>query len=84
MPCARNCRMRLAKAGVVVEDARLTHLAYSPEIAPAMLRRQQAEAVIAARRIIVENAVTMVHTALDELDRQAMWCISTMSAARRW
>jgi regulator of protease activity HflC (stomatin/prohibitin superfamily) len=60
---------RLAKAGVVVEDARLTHLAYAPEIAPAMLRRQQAEAVIAARRIIVENAVTMVRTALDELDR---------------
>jgi regulator of protease activity HflC (stomatin/prohibitin superfamily) len=61
---------RLGKAGVVVDDARLTHLAYAPEIAPAMLRRQQAEAVIAARRIIVENAVTMVHTALDELDRR--------------
>lgn len=60
---------RLAKAGVVVEDARLTHLAYAPEIAPAMLRKQQAEAVIAARRIIVENAVTMVRSALDELDR---------------
>jgi regulator of protease activity HflC (stomatin/prohibitin superfamily) len=60
---------RLAKAGVTVEDARLTHLAYAPEIAPAMLRRQQAEAVIAARRIIVENAVIMVRTALDELDR---------------
>jgi regulator of protease activity HflC (stomatin/prohibitin superfamily) len=61
---------RLGKAGVIVEDARLTHLAYAPEIAPAMLRRQQAEAVIAARRLIVENAVTMVHTALDELDRR--------------
>lgn len=60
---------RLAKAGVVVEDARLTHLAYAPEIAPAMLRKQQAEAVIAARRIIVENAVIMVRSALDELDR---------------
>ncbi len=41
--------MRLAKAGVVVDEARLTHLAYAPEIASAMLRRQQAEAVIAAR-----------------------------------
>ena len=61
---------RLLKAGVAVEEARLTHLAYAPEIAPAMLRRQQAEAIIAARRIIVQNAVTMVHTALDELDRK--------------
>jgi regulator of protease activity HflC (stomatin/prohibitin superfamily) len=63
-------QLRLAKAGVVVEEARLTHLAYAPEIAPAMLRRQQAEAVIAARRIIVQNAVSMVHSALDELDQQ--------------
>jgi hypothetical protein len=53
-----------------VEEARLTHLAYAPEIAPAMLRRQQAEAIIAARKIIVTNAVTMVHMALDELDRK--------------
>lgn len=60
---------RLAKAGVIVEDARLTHLAYAPEIAPVMLRRQQAEAIIAARKIIVQNAVSMVHMALDELDR---------------
>jgi regulator of protease activity HflC (stomatin/prohibitin superfamily) len=61
---------RLIKAGVSVEEARLTHLAYAPEIAPAMLRRQQAEAIIAARKIIVTNAVTMVHMALDELDRK--------------
>lgn len=59
---------RLIKAGVMVEEARLTHLAYAPEIAPAMLRRQQAEAIIAARKIIVTNAVSMVHMALDELD----------------
>jgi regulator of protease activity HflC (stomatin/prohibitin superfamily) len=59
---------RLVKAGVLVEEARLTHLAYAPEIAPAMLRRQQAEAIIAARKIIVTNAVSMVHMALDELD----------------
>lgn len=63
---------RLAKAGVVVEDARLTHLAYAPEIAPVMLRRQQAEAIIAARQIIVQNAVNMVHMALDELDKKKM------------
>ena len=63
-------QLRLAKAGVTVEEARITHLAYAPEIAPAMLRRQQAEAVIAARRIIVQNAVTMVRTALTELDQQ--------------
>lgn len=62
--------LRLAKAGVVVEDARLTHLAYAPEIAPVMLRRQQAEAVIAARQIIVQNAVGMVHMALRTLDEQ--------------
>lgn len=58
---------RLAVAGVVVDDARLTHLAYSPEIAQAMLRRQQAEAVIAARRKIVNGAVSMVDMALKEL-----------------
>jgi regulator of protease activity HflC (stomatin/prohibitin superfamily) len=63
-------QIRLAKAGVIVEDARLTHLAYAPEIAPVMLRRQQAEAIIAARRIIVQNAVGMVHMALDELDQK--------------
>ena len=58
---------RLAKAGVVVEEARLTHLAYAPEIAQAMLRRQQAEAVIAARQKIVHGAVSMVEMALNEL-----------------
>jgi regulator of protease activity HflC (stomatin/prohibitin superfamily) len=61
---------RLAKAGVVVEEARLTHLAYAPEIAPAMLRRQQAEAVIAAREKIVLGAVSMVEMALSELARK--------------
>jgi regulator of protease activity HflC (stomatin/prohibitin superfamily) len=61
---------RLAKAGVLVEEARLTHLAYAPEIAPVMLRRQQAEAIISARQIIVQNAVGMVHMALDELDKK--------------
>lgn len=58
---------RLAKAGVVVEEARLSHLAYAPEIAGAMLRRQQAEAVIAARTKIVDGAVSMVEMALNNL-----------------
>lgn len=58
---------RLAKAGVVVDEARLTHLAYAPEIAQAMLRRQQAEAVIDARHKIVHGAVSMVQMALQEL-----------------
>lgn len=58
---------RLGKAGVLVEEARLTHLAYAPEIAQAMLRRQQAEAVIAARQKIVHGAVSMVEMALREL-----------------
>ena len=61
---------RLAKAGVTVEEARLTHLAYAPEIASVMLRRQQAEAIVAARQLIVQGSVGMVQTALAELERQ--------------
>jgi hypothetical protein len=53
-----------------VDEARLTHLAYAPEIAPIMLRRQQAEAIISARQLIVQNAVGMVGMALSELERQ--------------
>jgi regulator of protease activity HflC (stomatin/prohibitin superfamily) len=59
---------RLSAAGVTVIEARISHLAYAPEIAAAMLRRQQASAIIAARRQIVQGAVGMVHLALDELD----------------
>src|SRR5687767_1617275 len=58
---------RLGKAGVLVDEARITHLAYAPEIANSMLRRQQAEAVIAARQKIVHGAVSMVEMALREL-----------------
>ncbi|HSV21037.1 MAG TPA: SPFH domain-containing protein [Casimicrobiaceae bacterium] len=58
---------RLAQAGVVVDEARLSHLAYAPEIAQVMLRRQQAEAIIAARAKIVHGAVSMVQMALTEL-----------------
>lgn len=63
----RELQERLSKAGVQIEEARLTHLAYAPEIAQAMLRRQQAEAVIAARQKIVHGAVSMVEMALNEL-----------------
>ena len=55
---------------MVIDDARLTHLAYAPEIAQAMLRRQQADAVIAAREKIVQGAVGMVDMALAELSRK--------------
>ena len=61
---------RLAKAGVEVIEARISHLAYAPEIASAMLRRQQATAVIAARQKIVEGAVGMVEMALDLLSEK--------------
>jgi regulator of protease activity HflC (stomatin/prohibitin superfamily) len=58
---------RLEKAGVEVIESRLSHLAYAPEIANAMLRRQQASAIIAARQMIVEGAVGMVEMALEQL-----------------
>jgi regulator of protease activity HflC (stomatin/prohibitin superfamily) len=58
---------RLQVAGMTVDECGLTHLAYAPEIAGAMLRRQQAEAVIAARRKLVEGAVSMVEMALEQL-----------------
>lgn len=61
---------RLADAGVKVLDARISHLAYAPEIAQAMLQRQQANAIIAARTRIVAGAVGMVQMALDELQKQ--------------
>lgn len=59
---------RLAMAGIEVLEVRLSHLAYAPEIAGAMLRRQQAEAIIDARAKIVEGAVSMVEMALDHLE----------------
>lgn len=58
---------RLSHAGILVDEAGLTHLAYAPEIAGAMLRRQQAEAVIAARAKLVLGAVSMVQMALEKL-----------------
>jgi len=61
---------RLHKAGVEVIEARISHLAYAQEIASAMLKRQQAQAVVAARRTIVDGAVGMVKMALDDLKQQ--------------
>jgi hypothetical protein len=63
----KELQERLGRAGVVVDEARITHLAYAQEIAQAMLRRQQAEAIIAARTKIVHGAVSMVDQALREL-----------------
>jgi len=63
---------RLDEAGVTVLETRISHLAYSPEIAAAMLQRQQASAVVAARYKIVEGAVGMVEHALDELGKQGI------------
>lgn len=61
---------RLAMAGIEVVEARLNYLAYAPEIAAVMLRRQQASAIISAREKIVEGAVSMVKMALDQLDEE--------------
>lgn len=68
----KEIQERLTSAGVKVLEARISHLAYSPEIAQAMLQRQQAGAIIAARTKIVEGAVTMVHMALEQLAERGM------------
>lgn len=69
---AEALRDRLGKAGVEVIEARISHLAYAPEIASAMLRRQQASAIIAARKKIVEGAVSMVENALELLSSKGV------------
>lgn len=66
---AAELQERVKQAGVTIEEGRLSHLAYAPEIAGAMLRRQQADAVVSARFRIVEGAVGMVETALDHLEK---------------
>jgi regulator of protease activity HflC (stomatin/prohibitin superfamily) len=66
----KEIQERLARAGVEVTEARISHLAYAPEIAQAMLQRQQAGAIIAARQRIVEGAVGMVQMALDMLSQR--------------
>jgi hypothetical protein len=67
---AAELQDRVAVAGITIDECRLTHLAYAPEIAQSMLRRQQAEAVIAARQKIVVGAVSMVETALQMLSEK--------------
>jgi regulator of protease activity HflC (stomatin/prohibitin superfamily) len=66
----RELQDRVARAGISIDECRLTHLAYAPEIAQAMLRRQQAEAVIAARQKIVVGAVSMVENAIQLLSEK--------------
>jgi regulator of protease activity HflC (stomatin/prohibitin superfamily) len=68
----KEIQARLEKAGIEILESRISHLAYAPEIANAMLRRQQASAVIAARSMIVEGAVSMVEMALSELAKRAV------------
>ena len=68
----RLAKQRLQKAGVEVLEARISHLAYAPEIAAAMLQRQQAGAIIAARQRIVEGAVGMVEMALEMLSQKSI------------
>ena len=63
---------RVSVAGVAIDEARLAHLAYAPEIAGAMLKRQQAEAVLSARRLIVKGAVGMVESALADLNQRGV------------
>ncbi len=68
----RELQERVIRAGIVIDECRLTHLAYAPEIAQAMLRRQQAEAVIAARSKIVIGAVSMVENAIQLLSEKGV------------
>ena len=65
----RELNERLVMAGLEVVEARINYLAYAPEIAAVMLRRQQASAIIGAREKIVEGAVSMVHMALEKLEK---------------
>ena len=74
---AHELHDRLSLAGIEVLEARLAHLAYAPEIASAMLQRQQADAIIAARQKIVDGAVGMVKMALDQLSADAIVDLDT-------
>ncbi len=67
-----DLQQRVAVAGIAIDEAHLMHLAYAPEIAGSMLKRQQAEAVLAARRTIVAGAVEMVETALSQLSERGV------------
>ena len=78
----RKLNERLAMAGIEVTEARINYLAYAPEIAAVMLRRQQASAIITAREKIVEGAVSMVKMALDSLERDKVAAMSDADRAR--
>ena len=69
-------------AGIEVVEARINYLAYAPEIAAVMLRRQQASAIISAREKIVEGAVSMVHMALDKLSQEDIVELNTRKMGR--
>ena len=71
----------MGKAGVEVLEARISHLAYAPEIASAMLQRQQASAIVAARSKIVEGAVSMVEAALAQLTERQIIDLDAQSKA---
>ncbi len=68
----KELNIRLDMAGIEIVEARINYLAYAPEIAAVMLRRQQAEAIISAREKIVEGAVTMVKMALDRIEDESI------------
>lgn len=68
----KDLQIRLAVAGVEIIEARIMHLAYSSEIASSMLQRQQAKAVLAARKVIVDGAVTMVKSAIEQLSSEGV------------
>ena len=73
----------VAEAGIEVVEARITYLAYAPEIAAVMLQRQQASAIIDARKMIVDGAVGMVEMALDRLSENKWWSWMT-NVKRPW
>lgn len=73
---------RLKQAGVEVDEARFTHLAYAPEIAQAMLRKQQAQSIVSARATIVEGAVSMVENAVNELESRKVVTLDQKDRAR--
>ncbi|MFZ4761445.1 MAG: SPFH domain-containing protein [Alphaproteobacteria bacterium] len=67
---------KLAMVGITITEARIAHLAYAPEIAMAMLRRQQAEAILQARKYLVENALTIVDSVLDHFSKEGLLSVS--------
>ena len=73
---------RIGRAGVCIDEARFTHMAYAPEIAQSMLRKQQAQSIVAARETIVEGAVSMVEKAVNELETRKVVKLNDSERAR--